>query len=482
MAELTLGTPGSGELSAILLAEDIEPGSDVGYQTAKRIFEHHPLGGKLAEKPVAMALSMPRTITIDGAPGDDVIEEFRRARRDLGLDDQVYRAGVISKIYGISALFIGCKGVDPITPLTIENLRDPSLYVNAVDPLNTAGSLVLNQDPLSPDYLKPREIRVAGKIFHRSRSVVLLNEMPVYLGWVDSAFGFSGRSVYQRILYSLKSYIECMKASDMLAKKAGVIVAETQQQSSATNQLAAMFLGRKRTEVKLAETGNVLSTGMGEKLYSLDMTNLAQSLETAMSKIRETIAAGSGTPAILINEETFAQGLSEGSEDSKYVAEFVEHERRRLDPLFEFTDRIAMARAWTPEFFAVIQNRYPDYRNKTYDSTVAEWKRQFKASWPSFLKESESQIQERAQKQLESLLSVVVQLLPLLDPENQSVLIDWFQDCINGLPELVTSQLTLDPLSLQEHLAEKAQQSAQTGLDPNVSSFMDSIVRLQRRA
>lgn len=468
MSELTLGTPANGQLNSILLADDIQPGSSVGYGTAKDIFEYHPLGGKLAEKPIVMALSQERIYTVDGAPGDDVIEQFKRTRRELGLDQQTHRLGVTAKTYGISALVVGVVGKEPNEPLTIEDIRSTGLYINVVDPLNTAGSLVLNQNPLAPDYLKPREVSVSGKQFHRSRSVVLMNEMPVYLGWTDSAFGFSGRSVYQRILYSLKSYIEVMMAADMLAKKCGVVVTETTQQSSVANELASMVLREKRNVVKMAQTGNVITVGSGEKVYSLDLTNLGESLDKALDQIRSTIAAGSGTPAILINEETFSSGLSEGSEDAKYVAEFVDGTRKWFDPVMAYLDRIAMIRAWTPEFYATIQNRYPEYKNKPYEQSVMEWRSQFTAKWPSYLKESASEEQSRHEKKVDSLVKVFDTMIEHLDPENKCRLIDWLQDCINSMPELVPSQMMLDTMSLQEHLEEEAERNRQEGINPDL--------------
>jgi len=458
MSELTFGTPASGELGKMLIADDIQPGDAAGYETCKRVFEYHPLGGKLAEKPIAMAMSQERNITIDGAPGDDVIEEFKRARAELNLDEQSYRLAVIAKIYGIGAMFIGIKDVDSGEPLTPDQLRNPTLYVNAVDPLNASGSLVLNQNPLDPDYLKPRELAVTGVRFHRSRSVVLMNEMPIYLGWTDSAFGFSGRSVYQRILFSLKSYIETMLASDMLARKVGVIVAKMEQQSSGANQIASFFMGEKRQQVKLARTGNVLSIGVKEDIVSLDLTNLGPGLDTALQHIREVIAAGSGTPAILINEETFASGLSEGSEDAKYVAEFVDGVRKWMMPVMAFTDRIAQARAWTEEFFAVIQERYPEYRDRDYATTVSGWRAQFKAEWPPYIKESETDKQRRVKEQLDALVSVFAVLYQCLDPNNKVVLVEWLADCVNSLPDMVPSQLMFDAGALQEFLAEQLEQ------------------------
>ena len=36
------------QLEALLNAEDIAPGSDVSYETAKLVYLYHPLGGKIA--------------------------------------------------------------------------------------------------------------------------------------------------------------------------------------------------------------------------------------------------------------------------------------------------------------------------------------------------------------------------------------------------------------------------------------------------
>ena len=40
-----------------------------------------------------------------------------------------------------------------------------------------------------------------GQQYHPSRARICLNEMPVYLGYTNSAFGYVGRSVYQRALF-----------------------------------------------------------------------------------------------------------------------------------------------------------------------------------------------------------------------------------------------------------------------------------------
>ena len=60
MSELTINnTLLGGNLTQILEANDIGPGSQAGYDLCKTLWTFHPLGGKLVEKPVRLALSKP---------------------------------------------------------------------------------------------------------------------------------------------------------------------------------------------------------------------------------------------------------------------------------------------------------------------------------------------------------------------------------------------------------------------------------------
>ena len=63
---------------------------------------------------------------------------------------------------------------------------------NCFDPLNTAGSLVLNQNPNEIDFQKVKGIIVNGRAYHRTRTVVIMNEDPIYISFTGSAFGVIG--------------------------------------------------------------------------------------------------------------------------------------------------------------------------------------------------------------------------------------------------------------------------------------------------
>src|SRR6185503_5172640 len=135
------------------------------------------------------------------------------------------------------------------------------------------GSLVLNQDPNSPDFQKHAAIAVAGQPYHRSRSVTLMNEKPIYISYTTSGFGFVGRSVYQRALFPLKSFIQTMITDDMVTRKAGLLVAKMKQPGSIADNLMAKALGIKRNLLKEASMNNVINIGPDDAIETLDMQN-----------------------------------------------------------------------------------------------------------------------------------------------------------------------------------------------------------------
>ena len=93
MANVTItGSNVGSSLSALLMSDDIEPGSEPGYQTCKILYLYHPVGAKLAESPVKMAQFLPREITIKTGPEETLRKAFldqwgedectKRIRRD----------------------------------------------------------------------------------------------------------------------------------------------------------------------------------------------------------------------------------------------------------------------------------------------------------------------------------------------------------------------------------------------------------------
>ena len=452
MASLNLnGSSLGGSLAALLSAAEIQPGDAPSYQICKAIFSFHPLGAKMSDVPIAMAQSQGREINIPKGPEARLKEAFQAEWEALGADSHIFNLGRLSRIYGISSLALLVDGVPTDRPINFTSLHDQKIAFNVLDPLNTSGSLVLSQDPNSMDYQKTSGIRVAGQAYHRSRTVTLMNEDPLYIEYTTSAFGYVGRSVYQRAFFMLKSYIQTLLTDDLIAVKAGVLVAKVEQAGSIVDGLMSAVTGQKREMIKDAATGNVLSIGLEDDIQSLDLHNLEGPYKLARANIIENIASGASMPAKILNAETFAEGFGEGTEDAKQIALFVDGIRDWLRPAYEFFDKVCRYRAWNPEFYKIIQAEFPEYKNKGYTQAFYEWTNSFEAVWPSLLIEPESELIKVDDVKLKAAIALFEVLGPVLDPENKAELIKWMADCFNNLKRLFPSPLTLDYQALAEY-------------------------------
>jgi hypothetical protein len=454
MASLTFdGSVLSNPLQEFLMCEGLQAGDPASYQLCKTIYEWHPYGLKMAQKPLRIAMSDSREITVSAAPGDAVRDAFIAEWEALDVDGHIMNVGTLARVYGIASCVYGAPGVDTNKPIEPTDLPGLKIYFNDLDPLNTSGSLVLNQDPNSPDFQKHAAIAVAGKPYHRSRSVTVMNEKPIYLSYTSSGFGFVGRSVYQRALYPLKSFIRTMITDDMVVTKAGVIVAKMKPAGSIVNNLMQKAAGLKRALLQEAQTNNVLSISIEESIETLDMTNIEMALTTPRKNILENIAAADDMPARMLTEETLAEGFGEGSEDAKKEALYIDRIRMWLRPLYEFFEPIVMYRAWSPAFFATMQAQFPDiYGDVSYEEAFTAWRNSFKATWPSTLKEPESEKSKSDKVKLDSITGLLAALMPSMDPENKAILIGWAADNFNDLRSLFTSPLELDLEALEAYV------------------------------
>lgn len=445
MAEITLsGSSLSSSLYALLMAEDITPGDQPSYQLCKSIYASHPLGGKIVDQPIQIAMSQKRKISVPGSPEERVREAFERKWEEICADSYIANTVRLGKIYGASALVQGAKDVDTKTPSDPAKLAGQEIYFNALDPLNTAGSLVLNQDPNAPDFQKPTIISAAGTEYHPSRTVVFFNEAPLYIEFTSSAYGYVGRSVFQRALYPLKSFVQTMIANDMIARKVGVIVAKMKPAGSITDRAMAVFQGIKRNVVKEAETNNVINITPEEAIESLNLQNMDGALTVARKNILEDIAAAVPQPAKMLNSESYAEGFGEGTEDAKEIVRYIDNERQKMKPLYDYFDRIVMHLAWTPEFFATIQNTVDEYKDVKYEQAFYDWANAFETEWPSLLAEPESELVKVDKIKFEALTAALEVLLPVADPMNKARLVEFFADNMNESKRLFPNPLILD--------------------------------------
>jgi len=454
-AFLRIGSAVPTSLMELLDCDDIQPGYSPSYQTAKTLYAYHPLGAKMAEKPIDIAQSQRRTITIPGGPEDELIESFNTAWGKLGgegADQLIKNTVTLSRVYGLALCVVLAKDLDPQEPLPYDRLHELQLGFNVLDPLNTAGSLVMDQDPNSPTFLKPRGIAVAGKPYHPSRATVIMNEQPIYIEWTSSAYGFVGRSVYQRALFPLKSYIQSMITDDFITQKAGLLIMKVKSPGAVLDRLSLAFGGMKRRMLQGGRTNNVLSIDIDENVESLDLKNIKDASEFARNNILKNIAASAPMPASMLNDETLASGFGEGSEDAKAIATFIDGFRREMDSIYRFFDKLVRHIAWNPDFYASIQRKYPEqYADVPYETAMVDWTNAFKAEWPNLLTEPDSKLAEKSDVVMKSAIALFEVLKPCLDPVNTASAAGWLADIANGQPMLKDTPLNLDLQLIEEY-------------------------------
>lgn len=450
----------SPELITLLDSDDIQPGMSAGYETCKTIYLFHPLGGKMVDRPIKMAMNEPRTIHISQAYGVEsrLSDAFEREWKALGADKHIANAARISRIYGVSAAAMLVDNQEPSSAVDYRTLYKHNVTFNILDPLNTAGSIVLNQDPNAKEFQKVEGIRVAGKPYHKSRCVVQQNEDPIYLAYNSAAFGFTGRSVYQRALFPLKSFIQTMRTDDMVAVKGGLLVTKIAGAGAVVNKVMQALGGIKRMMLKRGKTGEVLQIGPQDDISSIDLSNLEKPLDSARNHILENIAAAADMPAIILNSETFAQGFGEGTEDARSVAVYIDNIREWLEPLYDYFIRICQYRAWSIEFFQSLRADFPDLKN-THSVYFSSWINNFEYRWPSSLKEPESEKVKVDEIRFKAIVSMLEVLLPQTntDDENRALLIEWAQTNANANESLFPQRLDLDIDSLKANRPQQPQ-------------------------
>ena len=445
MAFLTIsggnvGTP----LMNVLLADQIEPGSEASYQLCKDIYTYHPLGKKLADTPITLAMSQTRIITIPGAP-DPVKEQFEEQWRTDSVDNGIMNVGSLSRVYGVSAIGILLKGLESTTALDLNKIAGKEITFNVWDALNLAGSQVLDLNPNSMDFLKPTNVTAAGTPYHRSRAIVKIHEKPIYLSYTSSAYGFTGRSVYQRALYGLKSFIRTMIADEMVARKAGLLVAKMKPPGSIVDGLMTRLFNVKRQMLQEGQTDNVLGITPEESIETLNMQNVNTAMEVSRKNILDNIATACDMPAILLNQETFAEGFGEGTEDARNVARYIGGVRDEFEHIYKWFDEIIMHRAWTPEFIETMRAEDEHYAGKSDEEIFYSWKNAFRAIWPNLIEEPDSEKVKVDEVKLKSVIATIQVMEPLLpDQENKASLLMWAQDNLNSNETMFETPMNLD--------------------------------------
>ena len=193
-----------------------------------------------------------------------------------------------------------------------------------------------------------------------------------------------------------------------------------------------------------AMTGNVLGVGPEDSIETLNMMNVDGAGKFARDNIIADIATAADMPAVLLKNESFVSGFGEGTEDSKAVAQYVNALQEEMNPLYDFFDRIVMRRAWSEEFYATVQAKYPEYKKIGYENAFFAWANSFHAEWPSYLEEAPSEQVKTEEVKHRTLISVAEVMLNGCDPENAATVKKWVADNVNANKLMFQTPLELD--------------------------------------
>lgn len=452
MAYFGIGNESYSRLLKLLETSDIKSGSDASYELCKLIWIYHPLGGKLVEKPISMALCKPRSRNVKTDPDERVIRRFNEVWDKLNITEKIRDVFFTARCYGAAAIGIGELNTSSEESLNKNKLKEEDIFINIFDPLNISGSMVTTQDPNSPEFQQANlHLKVAGKQWHPSRTIKVFNGSPVYLEYQSSSYGYTGRSVFLRSLYPLRSYLKIMEANETIAEKVALIIAKVSNNGSVISSVMQKIGEIKRAFIKSGKNGNILQIGKDDTIESLDLKNVDEPLKLARDNIISDIASGSDIPAILIKEEAFSHGFGEGTEDSKAISQYIDGVRQAIDPVMSYFEDLIQHIAWGEEFYESVKEEHPDIFTEDHKTTFYQWKDEFTSSWQELVEESPNERRDSDGKVIENAAKLYAVLAPNIDPKNRAKASDWLASICNDTETYKNTPLTIDLDDLENY-------------------------------
>ena len=72
---------------------------------------HHPLGLRIVEGPVSLAMAQKRQIKVPDSPGEYCVDAFNEEWKKMGGDFLVHNILTVSRIYGIASIALLVDGM-----------------------------------------------------------------------------------------------------------------------------------------------------------------------------------------------------------------------------------------------------------------------------------------------------------------------------------------------------------------------------------
>jgi len=87
----------------------------------------------------------------------------------------------------------------------------------------------------------------------------------------------------------------------------------------------------------------------------------------------------------------------------------------------------------------------------SYDEAYGRWVNSFTATWPSLLREPESELVKVEETKFKTAIGLAQIFLPEVAPTNKIIVMQWLADIVNSSKHLFPSTLTLDWDALENY-------------------------------
>jgi hypothetical protein len=372
----------------------------ISYSDAKTLYLANPMARKLVDKPIEYAMSKRPVVEMPGCP-DDLIDEVWREWDRLELDKVIATAQRNKKIYGASAIAMGIDGIPASYPVTAQVLRSNDVWFNAVDALQMAGN-IFDLDANSRNYGRLKTFRLNGQVYPKGRYHFESNGEMVYLSFEGSNFNFAGRSAFRSIRTPLDAYKATFKAFKRIATLTGVLV-HAAENSGANMGLSQKVRGQNLLSLKGLDQESVISVNQKDTITNLQFDHVEDAMKARMAIIQD-IASGSGVPAQLLLEDSFAEALGSGNEDYRAVIQWLEtYQSQEIELWYRWLMPVILTRVCTEKRFSAYAAAEPELSGTLHSEALQQWRDEMKFKWPKLIPQTDEELQDSKAKKLESI-------------------------------------------------------------------------------
>lgn len=379
---------------------------DLTYIECRDIYRYWALGKRMATALPNFAMSAGRVMKC----GFDIPEANKaliEASLELDIESVAHRASVYARIYGISFIYASSE-IKSNKAINYEYMQSGKPFkFNILDPLSAGGQIIIDNEPLSPTFSLPIDLRIQGNKIHNQRLQICTNDIPLYLKFNPSSYSFGGPSIYQNMTLLIRSWNRAIISIQRLATKASAMILKAKDSGGVTNAVQNYAMQKNLEFIRRIENDGIASIKVGEELEFFQLTGIKE-IDTIIQKIQNALMmALNDTPSGILLDNYLSTGLADGDNDMKAIIIAVEKFRKDvLTPIYKFLDKYIQYKAYTPELLDYIRNNYDYFTEMTNDEILSELLQAYSFSFNDIYPQTENEQADTNSKRLDNIIKL----------------------------------------------------------------------------